>query len=76
MYPSDSEKTAFITDSANYCYKVMSFWVEECWSTYKRLMNKIFRDHIGRNVEVYVDDMVVKSDNLKQHLSDLTKLFS
>nr|KYP58439.1 Transposon Ty3-I Gag-Pol polyprotein [Cajanus cajan] len=43
MYPPDEEKTAFITDSTNFCYKVMPFGLRNAGATYQRLMDKIFR---------------------------------
>jgi hypothetical protein len=57
----DQEKTSFITDRSLYCYKMMSFGLKNVGATYQRLVKKMFRDQIGRNVEVYVDDMLVKS---------------
>nr|KYP55843.1 Retrovirus-related Pol polyprotein from transposon opus [Cajanus cajan] len=44
-------------------------------ATYQRLMNKIFKGQIGKNVEVYVDDMVVKSNDLHNHIADLVEVF-
>nr|KYP48897.1 Retrovirus-related Pol polyprotein from transposon opus [Cajanus cajan] len=44
-------------------------------ATYQRLMNKIFKGQIGKNMEVYVDDMVVKSNNLNHHITDLIEVF-
>lgn len=41
------------------------------WATYQRTMNKIFPKQIGRNLEVYVDDMIVKSEEQKGHIQDL-----
>ncbi|XP_072052157.1 uncharacterized protein [Arachis hypogaea] len=58
MHPSDQDKTAFITDFGNYCYKVMPFGLKNAGATYQRLMDKVFAKQIGRNIEVYVDDMV------------------
>nr|KYP74121.1 Retrovirus-related Pol polyprotein from transposon 297 family [Cajanus cajan] len=75
MHPGDEEKIAFITDSANYCYQVMPFGLKNVGATYQRLMNKVFRNQIGKNMEVYVDDMVVKSEDLDRHLSDLVEVF-
>ncbi|RDX83691.1 hypothetical protein CR513_35364, partial [Mucuna pruriens] len=61
MYPQDEAKIAFITDSGTFCYKVMSFGLKNAGETYQRLMDKIFKKIIGINVEVYMDDTVVKS---------------
>lgn len=61
MDKADEEKTSFITEDRTYCYKPMPFGVKNVGAIYQHLMNKIFKNHIGRSVEVYVDDMVVKS---------------
>ena len=61
MAEEDQEKTAFITSQELYCYKVMPFELKNAEATYQRLVNKMFNKQIGRNMEVYVDDMLVKS---------------
>jgi len=76
MYEPDVPKTAFTTDTANYCYKVMPFGLKNAGATYQRLMDKVFKDQIGRNMEVYVDDMVVKSGEVEKHLRDLEEVFA
>jgi len=65
MYHINSEKIAFITNFVNNCYNIMPFGLKNARTTCQRLMNRIFWDQIGRNVEVYVDDMVVKSNNVE-----------
>ncbi|XP_015947314.1 uncharacterized protein LOC107472290 [Arachis duranensis] len=75
MHPSDQNKTAFITDFGNYCYKVMPFGLKNAGATYQRLMDKVFAKQIGRNIEVYVDDMVAKTKIGDNHISDLTEIF-
>jgi hypothetical protein len=67
----DQEKTPFITDQGFYYYKMMSFGLKNAGATYQRLVNKMFRDQIGRNVEVYVDDMLVKRSRAVSHIADL-----
>ncbi|XP_059441743.1 uncharacterized protein LOC132174049 [Corylus avellana] len=61
MHPFDQDKTAFITDRGLYCYKVMPFGLKNAEATYQRLVNKMFQEQIGKNMKVYVDDMLVKS---------------
>lgn len=61
MHESDQEKTSFITDWELYYYRVMPFGLKNARVTYQKLVNKMFKSQIGRNVEVYVDDMLVKS---------------
>jgi len=75
MHPTDRKKTTFMTDSNNFYYEVMPFRLKNVGATYQRLMDHVFHDMIGRNVEVYVDDIVVKSDSCKQHIADLKELF-
>ena len=76
MAEQDQEKTAFITSQGLYCYKVMPFKSKNAGSTYQRLVNKMFSKQIGRNMEVYVDDMIVKSKEELAHLDDLKETFA
>ena len=59
MVEEDQEKTAFVTSQGLYCYKVMPFELKNAEATYQRLVNQMFKKQIGRNVEVYVNDMLV-----------------
>ncbi|RDY03048.1 hypothetical protein CR513_13388, partial [Mucuna pruriens] len=61
MHPRDEAKMTFIMDVGAYYYKMMPFELKNAGATYQRLMDKIFEGLIGGDVEVYVDDMVVKS---------------
>ena len=76
MYGPDQAKTAFITDRGLYCYKVMPFGLKNAGATYQRLVNKMFTEQIGKTVEVYVDDMLVKSTAPEQHLTNLREVFA
>ena len=67
----DQEKTSFITSQDLFCYKVMPFGLKNAGATYQRLVNHMFHLQIGQNVEVYMDDMLVKSLDEKKHLDDL-----
>ncbi|CAL8175084.1 unnamed protein product [Prunus armeniaca] len=75
MNPADSEHTTLITDRGLYCYNVMSFGLKNAGATYQRLVNRIFAKHIGSIMEVYVDDMLVKSRTTEEHLHNLTLMF-
>ena len=57
----DQEKTAFVTPVGNYHYKVMPFGLKNARSTYQRMMTRMFKSQLGKNIEIYIDDMVVKS---------------
>jgi hypothetical protein len=76
MAEEDQEKTSFITDWGLYCYKVMPFGLKNAGATYQRLMNRMFKKQMGQNVEVYVDDMLVKSAKAPDHVSDLKETFN
>ena len=76
MHEADQEKTSFVTSQGLFCYKVMPFGLKNAGATYQRLMNKMFVQQIGRNVQVYVDDVLVKSRREEDHLEDLKETFS
>nr|KYP36351.1 Retrovirus-related Pol polyprotein from transposon 17.6 [Cajanus cajan] len=76
MYPPDEVHTSFITDHANYCYRVMPVGLKNTGATYQRLMDKVFHQQIGRNMEVYVEDMVVKTTSAIDHATDFAEEFA
>ena len=76
MDEEDQEKTLFVTNQGLFCYKVMSFGLKNTGATYQRLMNKMFAHQIGRNVQIYVDDMLVKSRKEDDYLDDLRETFN
>uniref|UniRef100_A0A2N9IRH8 Reverse transcriptase domain-containing protein n=1 Tax=Fagus sylvatica TaxID=28930 RepID=A0A2N9IRH8_FAGSY len=71
----DQEKTAFITPRGIFCYKVMPFGLKNAGATYQRMVTKMFSELLGKTVEVYIDDMVVKSIKSTDHVEDLRKVF-
>ena len=75
LAPEDREKMAFISSSANYHYEVMPFGLKNTGATYRRMMTRMFREKIGCTVEVYIDDIVVKSRKELQHTEDLRGVF-
>ena len=75
MAKEDQEKTTFITSQGLYCYRVIPFDLKNARATYQRLVNQMFSKQIGRNVEVYVDDMLVNSKEEENHLDDLKEMF-
>ncbi|XP_022851304.1 uncharacterized protein LOC111373062 [Olea europaea var. sylvestris] len=76
MAAEDQEKTSFMADSAIYYYKAMPFGLKNAGATYQKLINKVFADLIGKTIEAYVDDMVVKSKQVDDHITDLEEVFS
>ena len=75
MHPRDESKTAFMTETSSYCYKVMPFGLKNAGASYQRLMDKVLAPMLGRNVYAYVDDMVVALKDRAQHVADLEELF-
>ncbi|KAI3719999.1 hypothetical protein L6452_20906 [Arctium lappa] len=75
MHSDDQEKTAFMTDKGIYCYKVMPFGLKNAGSTYQRLVNMMFKEHLGDTMEVYIDEMLVKSKHADDHIGHLKQSF-
>ena len=71
----DQEKTTFVTPIGNYHYKVMPFGLKNAGFTYQRMMIKMFEPQLGKNIEVYINDMVVKSKLEFEHVNDLSNIF-
>ena len=76
MAEEDQKKTSFIMSQGLYCYKAMPFGLKNAGATYQRLVNKMFSKQIGKNMEVCVDDMLVKSREQLAHLDDLKEMFT
>ncbi|GJT03900.1 hypothetical protein Tco_0838362 [Tanacetum coccineum] len=69
MAKDDEEKTAFHTSQGVYCYTKMPFGLKNAGATYQRLVDNAFEGQVGRNLEVYVDDLVIKSHTEDEVLS-------
>jgi len=76
LHPKDKLKTTLMTYDANYFYEVMPFGLKNAGATNQRLIDKVFKGLIGRNVKVYVDDVVVKSKSRSGHIQDLHEVFT
>jgi hypothetical protein len=74
MAHSDQEKTSFITPRGIYCYRVMPFGLKNAGSTYQRMVTGMFGHMIGKTVEVYIDDMLIKSRRKMKHIEDLREV--
>ena len=72
---ADQEKTSFVTSQGLFYYKVMPFGLKNTSATYQRLMNRMFAHQIGRNMQVYVDDILIKSIWKSDHLNYLQETF-
>ncbi|CAL2278395.1 unnamed protein product [Prunus armeniaca] len=76
MHEDDKANTFFIIERGTYCYKVMPFGLKNAGATHQRLVNKIFKEQIGKTIEVYVDDMLVKAPERADHIENLAEAFS
>lgn len=74
MNPVDAEKTAFWTPKGNNYYTVMPFGLKNAGATYQRAMTAIFHDMMHEELEDYVDDIVVKSKQKKDHVEVLRRV--
>ncbi|GJR16163.1 reverse transcriptase domain-containing protein [Tanacetum coccineum] len=75
MSREDEEKTAFYTNQGTYCYTKMPFRLKHVGATYQWLIDSTFQSQIGRNLEAYVDEMVIKSNDEKMLLADVAETF-
>src|ERR1044072_8653135 len=75
MAPEDMEKTIFVTQWGTFCYKVMRFRLKNASAIYQRAMVALFHDMIHHEIEVFVDDMIARSQTKEEHLDHLRKLF-
>ncbi|KAK9049882.1 hypothetical protein SSX86_031149 [Deinandra increscens subsp. villosa] len=75
MAVDDEDKTAFITREGTYCYMKMPFGLKNAGATYQRLMDKTFQPQVGRNLEAYVDDIVIKSKSAEEMILDIKETF-
>ena len=75
MDEKEAEKTAFTTPWGTYCYRVMPFGLKNAGETYMRAMTTIFHDMMHKEVEVYVDDFIIKSRTQIDHVRDLRNFF-
>ena len=75
MALKDREKTVFVTMWGTFCYKVMPFDLKNAGATYQRVMVTLFHDMMHKEIEVYVDDLIAKSQKDESHVENLQKLF-
>ncbi|GJZ42967.1 reverse transcriptase domain-containing protein [Tanacetum coccineum] len=75
MAEEDEEKTAFYTEHGTFCYEKMPFGLRNAGATYQRLVDKAFSSQLGRNIEIYVDDMAIKSRNVGSLIADIEETF-
>ncbi|GJW98895.1 reverse transcriptase domain-containing protein [Tanacetum coccineum] len=75
MAELEEEKMPFHTSQGVYCYTKMPFGLKNAGATYQRLVDKAFDGQVGRNMEVYVDDLVIKSHVEEEMIRDINETF-
>ena len=76
MYEPNEEHTSFITNRGLYCYKAMPFGLKNARVTFQRLVKMMFKDLIGKSMEVYVDDILVKLKMAGDHIEHPNQMFN
>ena len=66
----------FVTPHRPYCYNIMPFGLKNAGAMYQRLMTKIFKPLMGRTMEVYIDEIIVKSKTHMEHMQHLEEAFA
>nr|GEZ72978.1 reverse transcriptase domain-containing protein [Tanacetum cinerariifolium] len=75
MSKEDEQKTALYTNQRTYCYTKMPFGLKNAGATYQRLVDSILQRQLGRNLEAYVDDIVIKSKTRRDVIMDVAETF-
>jgi len=76
MAEEDKLKTTFMTKLGNYYFNIMPFGLRNAGATYQRMMNKVYdKKFLGDILEVYMDDMIVKSQHEVNHAAHLKRVF-
>ena len=75
MNTKDRIHTAFISERGIYCHKVMSFGLKNAGATYQRLISKMFSRLMGRMVEAYISDKVIKISKAQDNIENVDKVF-
>ena len=75
MNPNDQEKTSFVIEIGIFYYKVMPFGLKNGSASYQQIINKILADHLGKTMEMYIDDILIKSLIVERHLNHLRQAF-
>ncbi|XP_057803500.1 uncharacterized protein LOC131018810 [Salvia miltiorrhiza] len=76
MNKGDIAKTAFAVGCGVYGWRSMPFGLKNAGATYQRMMEKIFKEQLSKNISVYVDDMLVRNVRAEDHVSDLEEIFT
>ena len=75
MTESDQAATAFITPYGPFCFNTMPFGLKNVGATYQRMIQTCLETQIGKTVEAYVDDVVIKTRHVESLINDLRLTF-
>lgn len=75
MEPTDIEKTAFSTIHGHYEFIRMPFGLKNAQATFQRMMNNVLKEYIGKICFVYLDDLIIYSTSLEEHINSLNLIF-
>ena len=76
IHPLDAEKMSFIMERGLYCYKILPFGLKNAGAMYQKLVNRMFKELIVDTMEVYIDNMLVKSLKATNYITHLERTFS
>lgn len=76
MNPEDIEKTAFQTANGHYEYLRMPFGLKNAPATFQRMMNNVLKEYLGKICYVYMDDVIIFSTSLEEHIDSVDKIFT
>lgn len=75
LFEPDQEHIVFITDHGFYCYMAMPFGLKNASAMYQKVVNTVSVDHISRQIEVYIENMIIKMLESKNHIQDMQDVF-
>nr|GEV45257.1 reverse transcriptase domain-containing protein [Tanacetum cinerariifolium] len=75
MAKGDEEKISFFTREGVFCYKRLPFGLKNAGGTYHKLIDKVFGNQMGHNLEIHIDDMIIKSNSEEDMLVDIKETF-
>lgn len=75
MHLEDEEKPSFIIEDGCFFYRRMSFELKNNDATYEHILSRMFKRLLGREMEVYMDEMITKSRKSEEHIGDLEETF-
>jgi hypothetical protein len=76
MAKEDEENTSFITPFDTFCFVRMPEGLKNAGPTFTRMTGEVLKPQIGRNIQAYVDDLIIKSDEWSNHIRNLAKTFA